>query len=108
MSPWWLDLQHSPSSRSEAHRSSEMLHLDGGKGLREDVGGLLVRRAVDESNRAGLDRVADEMVPDVDMFGACVKFVVASKGDGTHVVGVNSHGFCQDFRRNEREGRRRR
>ena len=76
--------------------------------LSEYVGGHVVRRAIGEGDLLFFDGIADEMEADVDMFGACVKFVVASKGDGTHVVGVNSHGFCQDFRRNEREGRRRR
>ena len=85
-----------------------MLDLHVVQRLSEYVGGHVVHRAIGEGDLLFFYGIADEMEADVDMFGGCVKFVVASKGDGTHVVGVNSHGFCQDFRRNEREGRRRR
>ena len=64
-----------------------MLGFDAWQCFGEDVGGHFVSRAINELDVALLD-VADKVVSDVDMLGACMVIVVLSKCDCRLVVAI--------------------
>ena len=59
-----------------------------GKALGQDVGRLVVGGHVVKGDIAGLDLVAQEMITDVDMFGAVVELRVLCDSDHRLVVDV--------------------
>ena len=59
-----------------------------GKALRQDVSRLVVGGHVVKGDVAGLDLVAQEMITNVDMFGAVVELGVLRDGDRGLVVDV--------------------
>ena len=66
--------------KSHGHR--EMLHLHAWQCFGKRVSSLFVGRAVDQLDSSGIDDVADEMVADVDVFGACVILFRVHERDG--------------------------
>jgi len=56
----------------------------------EDVGGLVIGGDVLEVDGLGLVLLAQEVVADLDVFGAVMKFGVASDGDSRLVVNEKS------------------
>ena len=63
-----------------------MLDLSGWEGFRERVGNHVVSRAVNKSNRAVFNDVADEMEADVNVLGTCMVLVILCECDGGLVV----------------------
>jgi len=59
-----------------------VLDLSGWKGFGECVGNHVVSRAVDKSDRAILDDIANEVESDVNVFGTSVILMVFCKCDG--------------------------
>ena len=63
-----------------------MLDLSGWKGFRERVGNHVVRGAVNKTNRAVFDDVANKMEANVDVLGASMVLVILRECDGGLVV----------------------
>ncbi len=75
-------LRHSPSILEQAECGREMLDLQRGERLGQDVGDHVVGRAIDELDLLVLDDPADEVVAYVDVLRTGMVLVVASESDG--------------------------
>ena len=56
----------------QAYRACKMFCLHARKGFHEHVHGLLIGWAINELDGASLDDIADKVILDIDMFGACM------------------------------------
>ena len=84
-----LGFQHSPSSQTEAYRSTESFDSRCGERLGEHVGDHVVCRTVSEANFAIFDGFANEMMTDVKMLGTGVIHRVLSERDSGLVVAID-------------------
>ena len=65
------------------------------KGLGEDVGRHIVRRAVHDVDSGAHDDLADEMIAYIDVFGPCVVVVVCRELERRLVIAMESGLFDQ-------------
>jgi hypothetical protein len=63
-------LQHSPSSAVDLHHTSKPLQAWAGQRLRECVCNIVVRGAINEGGSPVLNMESDEVISQVDVFGA--------------------------------------
>ena len=66
------DMQHSPSSLDDPEVWEVDCSLVLGESLRKDVGGHFLSGTIDHDDLLISYGLANEVIPDVDMFGACV------------------------------------
>ena len=71
----------SSNNSRQAHCTRKVLRFRAREGLCQHICGLLISWAVDEFYGAGLDDVADKMVTDINMFGACMVLSAVCKGN---------------------------
>jgi hypothetical protein len=67
---WTSGLQHSPSSAVNLHHTSKPLQAWAGQRLCERICDVVVRGAINEGEGPMLDMESDEVISQVDVFGA--------------------------------------
>ena len=93
-------LQHSPSSRMKSELLGVRIGLWTGKRLRENVGGVVSGRTIDELDVSVVNCFADEVIANVDMFRTCMILIVFGESDSGLIVAEESRrkwGWTENF-----------
>ena len=72
-----------------------MLRLDTWKSLGKGIGDHVIRRTIEKTNGAILDRESDKMITNVDMFGSSMVIAILRKSDGGLIVGIKDCGMIE-------------
>jgi hypothetical protein len=96
--------QHSPSNRHEPKAGREMLHLCRGKGFRKRIGDHLFGGAIYESKFPLFNDPTDKVIPNIDVFRACVVLMLLRERDRGLIVRKQSGGRQDSAEKLEDEG----